>query len=75
MNEIVLTTNGKLSREALQQLCKILKEKFHCDSIRMETDPTIIGGFTLKYGGKLYDMSISNNFRRLKDFVCREEDR
>lgn len=73
MSEIVLTTNGKLSRDTLKGIASMLREKFSCENVRFETDSTMIGGICVKYGGKIYSMSIADNLSRLKTYVMNSE--
>ena len=73
MNEIVLTTNGKLSSETLEALKKALIKKLGADSIRHVSDPSLIGGFTVKYNGTFYDVSVASRLAELKNHVVNTE--
>ena len=73
MKEIILTTNGRLSDETVSSISKALQKRFGCDAVRCETDPSIIGGFTVRYDGTFYDVSIANRINQLKSHVSEAE--
>ena len=73
MDEIILTTNGKLSAETVSAISKALQKRFGGDSVRCETDPSIIGGFTVRYNGTFYDVSIATRLEQLKSHVSESE--
>ncbi len=55
-----------LKHEALETAKKITSADLHLDDIHMAHDPELIGGFTLKHNGVLYDASLKNKLDRLQ---------
>ena len=72
MEEIILTTNGKLSKDTVNSISKALQKRFGGE-VRSETDPSIIGGFTVRYNGTFYDVSIATRLEQLKSHVSESE--
>lgn len=70
ISSVVITTAAPISKEALEEI----KAKLHIsvaadDNIEIETklDPSLIGGFIIEFGDRLYDASVShklNNFKK-----------
>lgn len=69
MKEIILTTNGKLTSDTVSALSKVLSRKLGCERVRHEADPSIIGGFTVKYDGTFYDLSVRCRLEMLRRHV------
>jgi F-type H+-transporting ATPase subunit delta len=56
-----------LSNEQVEQIkAEVAKETGDTFELEMEVDPSLIGGFVLKIGDKLFDGSIATSLRQLK---------
>jgi F-type H+-transporting ATPase subunit delta len=60
ITEVTVTTATELDAENEQKIEKFIKSQSGFPNIRIhkKTDPSIIGGFIVDFGGKLYDNSI-----------------
>ena len=64
----VLYTPFDLSEERIKVITRSLEEKVEKKIImRVEKDPTLIGGVVVKIGGMIYDGSIRTQLRRVKE--------
>ena len=64
----VLYTPFDLSEERIKVITRSLEEKVEKKIImRVEKDPTLIGGVVVKIGGMIYDGSIRTQLRRVRE--------
>ena len=49
---------SNVSDAAYAYLCAKLREQFGEIAVERETDPALVGGFTVLFDGKIYDMSL-----------------
>jgi len=64
----VLYTPFDLSEERIKEITRSLEEKVEKKIImRVEKDPTLIGGVVVKIGGMIYDGSIRTQLRRVRE--------
>lgn len=73
MKEIILTTTSKISGETAAFLTEEVKKAFGSDNIIRKTDDGIIGGFTVKYDGLFYDMSIASQLSSMRETLKKQE--
>lgn len=63
--------SDKVVEEILSKLRNI--SALENTTVEQEVDPSLIGGFVLQYEDKLYDTSISNNLRDIKQLFDNKE--
>ena len=69
MDKITITTPSGMSAATYVYIEKRAMEMFGCDKVEHIYDDTLIGGFTIFAGGKLYDSSIRTQFEALKKHI------
>jgi len=66
---VVITTATKMTEANLKEIkAKLLKSNITDKSLEMITkvDPSVIGGFVIEIGDKLYDASVAHQFNKLR---------
>jgi F-type H+-transporting ATPase subunit delta len=60
ISEVTVTTAGELDAANEEKIIRFIKSKSGYPNVKInkKTDPSIIGGFIVDFGGKLYDNSI-----------------
>ena len=69
VTSITLVTAKEMTSENLEAIkSKLLKSDLTLDSVEIDTkvDPSIIGGFVIQLGDKLYDASVAHQLSTLK---------
>lgn len=69
VSSVVLTTAEPLGQDGINSiLAKINQSKTTDDNIELEVkvDPSLIGGFILRYDDKLYDTSVKHKLEQIK---------
>ena len=69
VSSVTLTTAEPLGQAAVDSiLAKINQSKTTDDNIELvvKVDPTLIGGFILRYDDKLYDTSVKHKLEQIK---------
>lgn len=69
VTKIFITSASELSQKELERISAKLKEsKLATDKLEFvrKIDPTLIGGFVLEIGDKLYDASIAGKIKKVK---------
>ncbi len=69
ISEAIVTSAHKLSDEALEKIKgKLLASNLTSESVEITTkiDPSLIGGFIIEIGDKLYDASVAHKLNNLK---------
>jgi F-type H+-transporting ATPase subunit delta len=63
-----LITPTPADNELMQEMTALIKEKFGKGSVELETkvDPSLIGGFVLRFDDKLYDSSVSTQLGEIR---------
>jgi F-type H+-transporting ATPase subunit delta len=58
----------KLSEQEIAQLRKTLEQKFGKRvEVRLETDPSLLGGFVAKIGSEIFDASVAGKIARFRE--------
>ena len=58
----------KLSEQEVQELRKTLERKFGKRvEVRVETDPSLLGGFVAKVGSEIFDASVAGKIHRFRE--------
>lgn len=68
ITEAVVTTATEIDKDSLLQIENFVKSKTGAGSVEIvtKTDPSIIGGITIMFDGKIYDSSISSQLKKIK---------
>lgn len=63
-----LITSSPARNELKEEMIALLKEKFGKGNVELETqvDPSLIGGFVLRFDDKLYDSSVISQLKEIK---------
>ena len=58
----------KLSEQEIAQLRKTLEQKFGKRvEVRLETDPSLLGGFVAKVGSEIFDASVAGKIHKFRE--------
>ncbi|MEN9447752.1 MAG: hypothetical protein RJA25_1042 [Bacteroidota bacterium] len=68
ISEVTVTTAVDLDTNSEEKISRFIKEKSGYPNVKInkKTDPSIMGGFIVDFGGKLYDNSVKYKLNRIK---------
>jgi len=68
ITEATVTTANELTDDSIAKIEQFIKHSTGAKSVNIHTkiDPTLIGGITIMFEGKIYDSSISSQIKKIK---------
>ena len=68
ITEVNVTSASELDKDNLQKIEQYIKLNTNAKTVNIHSkvDPTIIGGLTIMFEGKIYDSSISSQIKKIK---------
>lgn len=69
-----VTVTDRIEPDTVKYIVKGVKEKFACGNVECKTDNSITGGFTVRYKGMFYDMSVATQLSQIKASLMNKED-
>ncbi len=70
MTKLVITTSIPLTDEQRKKIDERLKEKYGEYVAEYKVETALIGGISIFDGNKLYDGSIKNHLKYIRDKIC-----
>ena len=66
--EVTVESAVALDQNTIAEIEKFVKANSNAKSIQLtqEIKPSVIGGLTIEFGGKIYDNTVSNQIRKIK---------
>jgi len=66
--EVAVVSAVTLDQNTISEIEKFVKANSHAKTIQLsqEIKPSVIGGLTIEFGGKIYDNTVSNQIRKIK---------
>lgn len=73
--EIEIISAGTISEDMEEKIAEFIKEKYGVQQVvaKKSIDEKIIGGFIVKSRNEIFDSSISNNIKRLKNHLINKQ--